>query len=217
LQVFNRPIENLRSTTSLRRLGQKGLEVWRVTLTTYRLLLTVLCAAAAFVSPVVFLEDRPKATYLLGGVGAALLTWLFHQVSLVVEAQLRPGLQAILGAGSAVFSWLTVTLVAIFKVIPHAFQNGLALFDPVWILGGLAPLVFLLVGALRSLRQGADVWSRLVSALFRFSVPLFALQLTVELLPLPKQFRWLTLFTGMMFLVLNALYQEAEDPPSAQD
>ncbi len=181
--------------------------------TTYRLILTVLCAAAAFVGPIVFLEDRPKATYLLGGVGAALLTWLFQRVTVLVERELQPGLQAILAAGSAVFSWLTVTLVAIFKVIPHALQSGLALFDPVWVLGGLAPLVFLAVGSWRSIRQGGEVWHRLVSALFRFSVPLLALQILVGMLPLPKQFRWLALFTGMMFLVLDALYWAEEEQP----
>jgi hypothetical protein len=187
-----------------------------MTRTTYRLALTALCATAAFVGPIIFLEDRPKATYLLGGVGAALLTWLFHRVAALAELQLRPELQAILGAGSAVFSWLTVSLVAIFKVIPHALQRGPALFDPVWILGGLAPLAFLAVGGWRSIRQGGEVWNRLIAALFRFSVPLFALQITVDLLPLPKQFRWLALFTGMMFLVLDSLYWEVEDPPSSQ-
>lgn len=185
-----------------------------MTRTTYRLVLTLLCAAAAFVGPIVFLEDRPKATYLLGGVGAALLTWLFHRAAVLAEPHLRPGLEAILAAGAAVFSWLTVTLVALFKVIPHALQHGLALFDPVWILGGLAPLAYLAVGGWRLIRQGGDVWSRLVSALFRFSAPLAGLQITVELLPLPKQFRWLALFTGMMFLVLDSLYWGAEDPPS---
>jgi len=181
-----------------------------VTRTTYRLVLTTLCAVAALTGPIVFLEDRAKATYMLGGVGAALLTWLFYQVAVLAEPQLQTGLQVILAAGSAVFSWLTVTLVAIFKVIPHALQSGLALFDPVWILGGLAPLVFLAMGVLRSVRQGEEIWKRLAAALFRFSIPLFCLQVTVELLPLPKQFRWLALFTGMMFLVLDSLHPEAE-------
>lgn len=208
-----RPIEKFRLKLFSATVELEGLEVWSVTRTTYRLVLTVLCAVAAFVGPITFLEDRPKATYLLGGVGAALLTWLFHRVAVLAEPQLNPGLQAILAAGAAVFSWLTVSLVAIFKVIPHALQSGLALFDPVWILGGLAPLAILAVGGWRSIRLGGEVWSRLVSALFRFSAPLFGLQIMVELLPLPKQFRWLALFTGMMFLVLDSLNGEVEDPP----
>lgn len=173
--------------------------------TSYRLSLSAVSALAALVGPVIFLEDRFRIGYLLGGLAAALLTWLFVTVAIAMEPYLPTVVLAIIGAGSAVFSWMTISLVAVFDIIPHILQNGLALFDPVWILGGLAPVVILATGLWRGLRESTGVLPALASALHRFSLPLLGTQITVGLLDLPKQYRWLFLFTGVMFLVLDEL------------
>lgn len=173
--------------------------------TSYRLSLSALSALAALMGPVIFLEDRFRLGYLLGGLAAALLTWLFLTVAIAMEPYLPPVVLAIIGAGSAVFSWMTISLVTVFDIIPHILREGLALFDPVWILGGLAPLVILAAGLWRGLRENTGVLPSLASALHRFSLPLLGTQISVGLLDLPKQYRWLFLFTGVMFLVLDEL------------
>jgi len=176
-----------------------------VTRVYYRLSLSALCALAAFAGPIIFLEDRARVGYLLGGLAAALLTWFFLWVVMVAEPHLHPGLQLIVGAGAAVFSWATISLVAVFDVIPHALRFGVARFDPVWMLGGLSPVVILGVAWWRAARDGTVVWQALSSALMRFSAPLLAVTWISAMLSLPKQYGWLFLFDGVMFLVLDAL------------
>lgn len=176
-----------------------------MTRTYYRLSLTALCALAAFVGPVLFLEDRFRTGYLLGGLGAAVLAWAALVLIAASETNLHPGLQGVLGMGAAVISWATISLVALFDVLPHVARHGFSHFDFVWIAGGLAPLVIPGVAWWR-VRQGeAGGWQALLSALYRFSVPLFLVRLIARGLGLPKQYVWLFLFTGVMFLVLDGL------------
>lgn len=176
-----------------------------VTRVYYRLSLSAVCALAAFAGPIIFLEDRARVGYLLGGLAAAFITWLSLWATIATEPHMQPGLQLIVGAGAAVFSWATISLVAVFDIIPHVFQFGLTRFDPVWILGGLSPVVILGVAWWRASRDRTVVWQALSSALLRFSLPLLALTLVSSMLSLPKQYRWLFLFDGVMFLVLDAL------------
>lgn len=171
----------------------------------YRLGLTLVCAFAAFGGPVLFLEDRARAGYLLGGLAAALLAWVLLAGTVAAEPHLQPWLQGTVGAGAAVLSWATISLVAVFDVIPHAMQHGLARFDPVWFMGGLAPLSIIAIALWRAQRAPMPLLNALFSTLFRYSVPLFGLQLVVQMLPLAKQYRWLFLFTGIMFVVLDGL------------
>ncbi|HLN61351.1 MAG TPA: hypothetical protein VK464_07315 [Symbiobacteriaceae bacterium] len=181
----------------------------------YRLSLAAVCALAAFGGPIWFLEDRPRPGYLAGGLAAALLTWAILALAMAAEPNLQPWLQGAVGLGAAVLSWATISLVAVFDVIPHAMRYGLSRFDPVWIAaGGLAPLVILGVAAWRVGRDRLPVWHTLLSTLFRYSVPLLGLHLTVRFLPLPKQYRWLFLFTGVMFLVLDAIGSGGDLPLS---
>jgi hypothetical protein len=182
----------------------------------YRLSLSALCALAAFGAPIWFLEDRARAGYLAGGLGAALLTWAFLAMAIAAEPTLQPWLQGAVGLGAAVLSWATISLTAVFGVIPHALMHGLSRFDPVWLAGGLAPVVILAVAVWRVQRDRQPVWHALLSTLFRYSVPLFGLQLVVQMLPLAKQYRWLFLFTGVMFLVLDAIGDGGDLPLSAK-
>lgn len=171
----------------------------------YRLCLVALCSLAALAGPVVFLQDRWRLGYLLGGFGAALLTWAFLLVTIAVESKLHYGLQGIIGAGAGVLSWATISFVAIFDIIPHLLREGWALFDPVWLMAGFSPLIIPVVVAWR-VRQGRGTIPEILgSTLFRFSVPLLLVQLVSQWLGLPKQYRWLFLFTGVMFLVLDML------------
>jgi hypothetical protein len=152
------------------------------------------------------MEDRPRLGYLLGGLAAALLTWAFLAAAIAMESGLQPWMQGVLGAGAAVLSWTTISLVALFDVIPHALEHGLARFDPVWVMGGLlAPLSIIGVALWRAFLQRTPLPAAFFSTLFRYSVPLFALELLVRFLPLAKQYIWLFLFTGVMFLVLDGL------------
>lgn len=183
-----------------------------MTRTYYRLSLSAVCALAALTGPVVFLEDRFRLGYLLGGFGSALLTWALLAFVITMEPGVPPVFLGIAGAGAAVFSWMKISLVTVFAVVPHIFRDGIARFDPVWVLGGLSPLVILGVAWARSGRDSTSVWQRLLSALFRFSLPLYGVVLTVQMLDLAKQYRWLALFTGVMFLVLDALGTGADLP-----
>jgi len=176
-----------------------------LTRTYYRLSLSALCALAAGGGPVLFLEDRLRSGYVWGGLVSALLTWVALQLVIALERYVAPELQGILGAGAAYFSWAIVTLVAVFDIIPHIYHKGLARFDPVWIMGGLAPLVTLPVAAWRHKREGIGFWPAFCSALFRFSAPLWVVQRLTYVVTLPKQYHWLAVFTGMMFLVLDGL------------
>lgn len=163
-----------------------------------------------------FLEDRLRAGYLLGGLAAALLTWAFLAFTMVAEGRLTPVLQGVMGLGAGVLSWAPISLVAVFDVIPHILRYGLSRFDPVWILGGLSPGVTLGVAWWRTSRGKIPVWHALVSALLRFSMPLFGIQLVIRAVGLPKQYRWIFLFTGVMFLVLDALGAGGDLPLMAQ-
>ncbi|HEY3367477.1 MAG TPA: hypothetical protein VGK74_20670 [Symbiobacteriaceae bacterium] len=176
-----------------------------MTRTYYRLSLSAACALAACAGPVYFLEDRAKFGYLAGGLAAALIAWGLLLMASAAEAEVSPAMQGVMGAGAAAVSWATISLVATFEIIPHAARHGLARFDPVWMLGGLAPLTIFGVAGWRWVREKTPYLQALLSALFRFSVPLFGLELVARLGGLPKQFRWLFLFTGIMFLVLDGL------------
>ncbi len=175
------------------------------TRTYYRLALSALCALAAWAGPIWFLADRPKLGYLVGGFVAALLTWAFLEGIVRAEPKLEPWLQGVLGAGAGLLSWATISLVAVFDIIPKVAERGLERFDPVWIMGGLSPLVVVAVALWRAARDDAPVLNGLFSALLRFSVPLFGLEVVTQSSGLPKQYRWLFLFTGVMFLVLDGL------------
>ncbi|HLN60233.1 MAG TPA: hypothetical protein VK464_01685 [Symbiobacteriaceae bacterium] len=176
-----------------------------MTRTYYRLALAAVCALAACAGPVAFLEDRVRLGYLLGGLAAALLAWAILVGAASAEANLHPGLLGIIGAGAALLSWATITLVAVFDVLPHALAFGLAKFDPVWLVGGLAPLIVAPVAWWRVARGGEQVGQALLSSLYRFSVPLLGLRVVARVFHLPKQYGWLFLFTGVMFLVLDGL------------
>lgn len=180
----------------------------------YRLALVTACMLAAWVGPVIFLAERLRTDYLFGGLAAALLTWAFLWICTSAEPKLSAWMLAVMGAGGAVLSWVTISLVTLFEVVPQVLERGLERFDPVWFMGGLAPLIIPAV-ALWQVWRGAALWHSLATALYRFSVPLFGLQVTVQVLGLPKQFRWLFLFTGVMFLVLDGLGTEAKEPRSA--
>ncbi|MDB4893953.1 MAG: hypothetical protein JWN15_215 [Firmicutes bacterium] len=176
-----------------------------MTRTYYRLSLSALCALAACAGPVLFLEDRFRTGYLLGGLGAALVTWLVLTLAVTSEGSLSPALLALAGVGAAVLSWVAISLVAVFDVIPHVAAHGFSRFDPVWLMGGLAPLAILLVARWRMSRDRLPFWPAILSAIYRFSLPLCAVRAGALLLRLPRQYVWLSLFTGVMFLVLDAL------------
>lgn len=184
--------------------------------THYRLTLTAACALAASAGPVAFLEDQFRVTYLLGGLTAALCSWLLLAAAMAAEPHLDTRLQGIAGAGAAVFSWAKISLVAVFAILPHVAREGLALFDPVWIMAGFSPLAVPLVAWYRVRRCREGVWAALFSTLFRFSVPLAGLTVAARLTQLPKQFTWLALFTGIMFLVLDGLGVGSEAPVRAE-
>ena len=172
----------------------------------YRLVLTVLCALAAYVTPVYTLRYPYHLPYFTGGLVAALLAWAFLQMAILLEPEVKPGIQFIVGAGFAVVSWAHISMVACMIVIPQVVRAGRLLdtFDPIWILGGLSPLVVPAAAVVLRL-AGRPFLHALASALFRFSVPLGFLSLIPRWVHLPKQFRWLFLFTGVMFLVLDGL------------
>jgi hypothetical protein len=180
-----------------------------LTRTYYRLCLTAVCALAAFAGPVLFLEDRFRTNYLLGGLAAALITWGSLVMAAAAETNLPLGLLGLGGLGAAALSWGTISLVALFEVLPHALRHGLARFDPVWLMGGFSPLAIPAVAWWRMAREHFPAWQALLSGLFRFSVPLFIAKLVAGLaargMGLPRQFVWLFLFTGVMFLVLDGL------------
>ncbi|MFS8640768.1 MAG: hypothetical protein LOD90_08170 [Symbiobacteriaceae bacterium] len=172
----------------------------------YRLILTVLCALAAYVTPAYTLKYPYHLPYFGGGLVAALLAWSFLRMAILLEPEVKPGIQFIVGAGFAVVSWAHISMVAVLIILPQVIRAGRLLdtFDPIWILGGLSPLcVPAAAVALRLL--GRPFLPSLASAFFRFSVPLGFLSLIPRWLHLPKQFRWLFLFTGVMFLVLDGL------------
>ena len=172
----------------------------------YRLVLTVLCALAAYVTPVYTLSYPYYLPYFAGGLVAALLAWSFLQLAILIEPEVKPGVQFIVGAGFAVISWAHISMVAVLHIIPAVMRAGhlLDTFDPVWILGGLSPLV-VPAAALACKLAGRPFLPSLAAALFRFSVPLGLLSIIPRFLNLPKQFRWLFLFTGVMFVVLDGL------------
>jgi len=171
----------------------------------YRLVLTGLCALAAGVGPVVFLEDRLRAGYLLGGLAAAFLCWGLLLLAYSAEQRLSSGAQAVMGMGAAILSWVPVSLVAVFDIIPHIFREMPDPFDPVWVMGGLSPLAVPAVACWQWATGKGAFWQATVTGLFRFSVPLFVLRLTALLVGLPEKYSWLFMFTGVMFLVLDGL------------
>lgn len=173
--------------------------------TCYRLLLTAFCGLAAYIGPVFFLGDPLHTPYLLGGVGASLLTWLLLAGAMAAEPSIEPWLRGVIGLGAAVLSWSTVSLVAVFDVIPHMAVRGMDPFDPVWIACGLAPLAVPAMALLWVRAGRMPFWTGLMTALYRFSVPLFGVYLTAQLSGMGKQMRWLFLFTGITFLVLDGL------------
>jgi len=192
----------------------KGIEVMRrgeggsgVARLYYRLSLTVVCALAAYIAPVFTLRYPYHLPYFVGGLIAALLAWLFLAGVMSVEGSVHPGLQFILGAGAWAFSWSHVSFVALFHILPAIIREGRLLdtFDPIWLLGGFSPLVIPAVALWMTRTGGRPIWQTLSTALFRFSIPLALLVLIPRFLGLPKQFRWLFLFTGVMFLVLDGL------------
>lgn len=182
--------------------GGKG-----VTRTHYRLALTLLCALAAYIAPVPTLRYPYILSYFAGGLAAAFLAWIFLAVVIALEPGVRAELQLILGGGAWAFSWSHVSIVALFHILPAVIREGRLLdtFDPIWILGGLSPLVIPAVALWTARTGGRPLWQALASALFRFSIPLAFLVLIPRWLALPRQFRWLFLFTGVMFLVLDGL------------
>lgn len=175
--------------------------------TYYRLVLTVLCALAAYITPVPTLKYPYDLGYFAGGLAAALLTWALLVAVIALEPEVHPGLQFILGAGAGVITWAQTTVVSIFEVIPYYIEFGALkdTFDPIWLLSGASPLAVLVIALWVCRTVAKPFWEALFSALFRFSIPLALLQLIPKWLGLPKQFRWLFLFTGVMFLLLDGL------------
>jgi len=162
---------------------------------TYRVALILLCALAAFAGPIIFLEDRPKLGYLIGGLIAAILARQLLVVMIDVEHFLPIWLRGALGAFAGALSWAPITLVAVFDVIPNMAEKGFNRFDPVWIGGGVvAPLAILGFAVLFSVLLGMDLLVRIPSGL-------------------PKQYPWLFLFTGAMFLTLDILIHGVEPKP----
>lgn len=178
----------------------------------YRLVLTGLCALAAWAGPVFFLEDRLRAGYLVGGFSAAILCWGLLLLVQAAEPRLGLGAQSVIGIGASFLSWVPISLVAALDIIPHIPQEGYNPFDPVWIMGGFSPLVVLAGAWWKRIQCHVPFWEGAVSCLFRFSVPLFGLRLAALLLGLPKQYGWLFMFTGVMFLVLDVLGLGEEFP-----
>lgn len=172
----------------------------------YRLVLTVLCALAAYITPVHTLRYPYHLPYFAGGLVAALLAWSFLGLAILLEPEVKPGVQFIVGAGFAVISWAHVSMVSVLHIIPQVIRAGRLLdtFDPIWILAGLSPLMVPAAAVVLRL-TGRPFLPALAAALFRFSVPLGFLSLIPRWLNMPRQFRWLFLFTGVMFLVLDGL------------
>lgn len=173
--------------------------------TIYRLALCALCSLAAYAGPAYFLQDPSRTGYLAGGLAAALLAWALLVMAGAVGARVSPAVQGVIGAGAGLLSWAMISLVALFDVIPHALRYGMQRFDPVWLLEGFAPAGVLGLGAWRARRGGGEAWEGAAAALFRFSVPLFGLQMAARAAGLTKHYIWLFLFTGVMFLTLDAL------------
>lgn len=176
--------------------------------TYYRLSLTILCALAAYVGPVLFLRYPYNLGFFAGGLAAAFIAWGLLVAVIAIEPDVDPGVQFILGAGAGVLSWAYPSFVAAFHVLPLIVQNGWRLndiFDPVWLMGGFSPLLVLLIAGWISHTTGKLLWHAVASALFRFSIPLAVLVLLPRVIGLPRQYRWLFLFTGVMFLILDGL------------
>jgi len=176
--------------------------------TYYRLVLTVLCALAAYIGPVVFLRYPYRFGYFAGGLIASLLAWGLLVAVIAAEPDLPPRLQFVLGAGAGVFTWSRTSIVALFEVLPLISRNGWRLndtFDPVWLMSGFSPLMVPVVALVVSRHTYRPLWQTFSSALFRYSIPLAILQLLPRWFGLPRQFTWIFLFTGVMFLVLDGL------------
>jgi len=174
--------------------------------TYYRPILTLLCTLAAFAGPIVFLEDRARFGYLAGGLVASLLTWALLAGTMAVAHTIPGWLRGVAGVGAALLSWAPIALVAVFDVIPHLATHGINRFDPVWIGGGVAaPLVIVGIALWRAARGWTGMTDALMTAVFRYSVPLLGLELLARIPRLPKQYPWLFLFTGALFLTLDAL------------
>jgi hypothetical protein len=182
---------------------------------TYRVALILLCALAAFAGPIIFLEDRPKLGYLIGGLIAAILARQLLVVMIDVEHFLPIWLRGALGAAAGLLSWAPITLVAIFDVIPNMAAKGFNRFDPVWIGGGVAaPLAILGIAVWYAYRLKLSVPDVVMTALYRYSFPLLGMDLLVRIPSgLPKQYPWLFLFTGAMFLTLDILIHGVEPKP----
>lgn len=176
-----------------------------MTRTYFRLCVTALCALAAVVGPRIFVWEPYRLGFLLGGLAAALLTWLFLLGAIAVERSLTLRMVAILGAGSAVLSWLRVSIVAAMDRVPVALISGWKPFDPVWLVGGMAPLIIPIVAYWDLRVEHRPFGEALASALYRFSVPLALLQVSARTFALPKQYQSLFFLTGLMFLVLDGL------------
>jgi len=167
----------------------------------------VLCALAAYITPVHTLLYPYHLPYFAGGLIASLLAWTLLALVIELEPQVKPEVQLIVGAGLSVISWAHISFVALFHILPAIVRAGhlLDTFDPIWILGGLSPLVIPVAAFAMHRTAGRPLLPALASALFRFSTPLASLSLIPRWIGLPKQFRWLFLFTGVMFLVLDGL------------
>lgn len=179
-----------------------------------RVAITTACALAAFVGPIIFLEDRPKLGYLLGGLAAALLARYLLVGMIALEHHIPTWLRGVLGSGAALLSWAPISLVALFDVIPNMATNGFNRFDPVWIAGGVvAPVVILGFSIATALGHRLNLTTVVMTALYRYSFPLLGLRLLARIPGLPKQYPWLFLFTGAMFLTLDILVHGVEPRP----
>lgn len=182
--------------------------------TYYRAAITIICALSAFGGPILFLEDRPKLGYLAAGLVAAVMArWLL--VGMInLEHHLPMWLRGVLGACAAVLSWAPISLVAVFGVIPHWATSGFNRFDPVWIAGGvLAPATILGAAVWRAARKRLISLDVVMTALYRYSIPLLGLDTLARITDMPKQYPWLILFTGAMFLTLDILVHGVDPIP----
>lgn len=184
------------------------------------LILILLCGLSGYLGPVVFLGQSPNLSYLGTGLIAGAGTGVFLLLTEMTSPHVPAELQALVGAGAAVFTWLPVLLIGVFQIIPHLMYGGFVPFDVVWLGSGLAPLVVLAVAILAAPGPllGQERVQTLMQTLFRYSLPLLGVQVAARVLAPDKQHRWLVLFAGMLFLTLELMarlrrYKEADHVP----
>lgn len=171
------------------------------------LLLVLICGLAGYLGPLLFLGESPNRAYLGTALTAAAGAGALSTLLGMRAPRVPVGLQGLAGAGTAVLTWLPVTLIALFQIVPLLLAGEFQPFDIVWIGAGLGPPVVLVTAYLRANGTpfGAERVRAVMLALYRLSVPLLGIQLVARALTPIKEHRWLALFTGILFLTLKLL------------